>query len=198
MHAVTLHFSAKIANDIMIATLIGAGIGLAGSLIAANNSKKQAANAQKNLDEQQKRADLRYERLYNEDPTQTAAAQGALTAAREEAMNMVKSARGMDATTGGGGQAMAAAQRAAGKMIADTTSSIAASGQARKDALDSDYQQSLDALTDKYYALYNQRAANSAAAGSAALKAGTDLAGVDMQYALNSGRDLFKDTFNKA
>ena len=187
----------KITND-MIASLIGAGIGLAGSLIAANNSKKQAANAQKQLDDQGRRKQLWYERLYNENPTQTAAAQGALTAAREEAMNMVKSARGMDATTGGGGQAMAAAQRAAGKMIADTTSSIAASGQARKDAIDSQYQQGLDALTDKYYALYNQRAANNAAAGSSALKAGADLAGVDMQYALNSGRDLFKDVFNKA
>ena len=197
MHVVTLHFSAKIAND-MIATLIGAGIGLAGSLIAANNSKQQAANAQKNLDEQQRRADLRYEKLYNEDPTQTAAAQGALTAAREEALNMVRQARGMDATTGGGGQAMAAAQRAAGKMIADTTSSIAASGQARKDAIDSDYQARLDALSNKYYDLYNQRAANNAAAGSAALKAGTDLAGVDMQYSLNTGRDLFKDVFHKA
>ena len=182
----------------MIATLIGAGIGLASSLIAANNSKKQAEKAQENLDAQQRRADLRYERLYNEDPTQTAAAQGALTAAREEALNMVRQARGMDATTGGGGQAMAAAQRAAGKMIADTTSSIAASGQARKDAIDSDYQARLDALSNKYYDLYNQRAANNAAAGSAALKAGTDLAGVDMQYSLNTGRDLFKDVFNKA
>lgn len=182
----------------MIATLIGAGIGLAGSLIAANNSKKQAEKAQENLDAQQKRADLRYERLYNEDPTQTAAAQGALTAAREEALNMVRQARGMDATTGGGGQAMAAAQRAAGKMIADTTSSIAASGQARKDAIDSDYQARLDALSNKYYDLYNQRAANNAAAGSAALKSGTDLAGVDMRYSLNTGRDLFKDVFNKA
>ena len=104
MHVVTLHFSAKIANDIMIATLIGAGIGLASSLIAANNSKKQADNAQRQLDEQGRRKQLWYERLSNENPTQTAAAQGALTAAREEALNMVRQARGMDATTGGGGQ----------------------------------------------------------------------------------------------
>lgn len=182
----------------MIATLIGAGIGLAGSLIGAANSKKQADKAEAKLSEQQAAAKARYDRLYNEDPTQTAAAQGALTAAREEALRMVRQARGIDATAGGNSnQAMASAQQAAGRMMADTTSAIAASGQARKDAIDSEYQQRADALSQRYYDLYNQRAANSAAAGSAALKAGTDIIGADMQASLNDGKGLFAEVFKK-
>lgn len=181
----------------MIGTLIGAGIGLASSLIGSAQSRKQAKKAEGELNRQRALNEQRYQRLYNEDPTQTAAAQGALTAAREEALNMVKSARGMDATTGGNPQAMAAAQKAAGKMLADTTSAIAINGQNRKDAIDSDYQARVDNLSNTYYNLYNQRAANSAAAGAAGLQAGINLAGVDMQYALNSGRGLIEDRFRR-
>lgn len=171
---------------------------IASSVIGGIQAKKAAQKAQDELNKQGEQARLDYERRYNQDYTQTAGAQAALGRAREAAADMVRNARGVQAVMGGGNAAVKTAQDAGAKIISDTTASIASQAQGRQDAADSEYAARRDALSGRMYDLYNQRAANSAAAASAGMQAGMGMMGADYQSYLSTGRGAFDGLFNSA
>lgn len=120
-----------------------------------------------------------------------------MTRARELAREQMAVARGTSAVMGGTEAGVAAQQQAANKMLADTMSGIAQQGQARKDAVESQYIQTEAALSDAQRQVYNQQAANSTAAANAGMQAGMSLLGADMQAKLDSGKGLFESLWKK-
>lgn len=196
MHPISLAIIILITSS-MIGAIIGAGASVASSLIGGAQAKKAAANANKELADQRRKNEEWYNRRFNEDYTQSAEAQAAMTRARELAREQMAAARGASAVMGGTEAGVAAQQQAANKMLADTMSGIAQQGQARKDAVESQYLEREAALSQQQQNVYNQQAANSIAAANAGMQAGMSLLGADMQARLDSGKGLFESLWKK-
>ena len=181
----------------MIGAIIGAGASLASSLIGGAQAKRAAEKANNELATQRQRNEDWYRRRYNEDYTQSAEVQAAMTRARELAREQMQAARATAAVMGGTEAGVAAQQQAANDMLADTMSGIAQGAQARKDAVESQYMQTEAALSQQQQNVYNQQAANSAAAANAGMQAGMSLLGADAQSHLKYGKGLFSDLWKK-
>lgn len=181
----------------MIGAIIGAAGSVASSIIGGAQAKRAADNANKELADQRKKNEDWYRRRYNEDYTQSAEAQAAMTKARELAREQMASARGVAAVMGGTEAGIAAQQQAANKMLADTMSGIAQNATARKDAVESQYLQNEAALSQQQQGVYNQQAANSTAAANQGMAAGMSLLGADAQSHLEYGKGLFSDLWKK-
>lgn len=181
----------------MIGAIIGAAGGLASSIWGGVQASKAAEKANKELADQRQKNEDWYRRRYNEDYTQSAEAQAAMTKARELAQEQMKTARGVAAVMGGTEAGVAAQQQAANKMLADTMSGIAQNATARKDAVESQYLQTENALSQQQQNVYNQQAANSTAAANQGMAAGMSLLGADAQSHLEYGKGLFSDLWKK-
>ena len=181
----------------MIGAIIGAVGSVASSLIGGAQAKNAADNANKELENQRKRNEDWYNRRFNEDYTQSAEAQAAMTRARELAREQMAAARGASAVMGGTEAGVAAQQQAANKMLADTMSGIAQNAQARKDAVESQYLQTDAALSQQQQNVYNQQAANSTAAANQGMAAGMSLLGADAQSYMERGKGLFGEMWFK-
>lgn len=181
----------------MWGAIAGAALSAATQIGGAIAAKKQAKKAKAVLEEQKKQNEDWYNRRYNEDYTQTAEAQHAMTLAREEAQRQLAAARGRQAVMGGTDESVAATQEAVNKGLADTLSGIAAQGTARKDAIENTYLAKRDNIAQQYLNMYNQRAnAVSQAAGNAA-QGFTDFAMADLSSHLKTGKGIFGDRFKK-
>lgn len=119
-----------------IATAIGAGIGLASSLIGGTQASKAAKRAERRQRQQEAEEAAWYNRRYNEDYIDTAAGQRLITRANQMADKWRKEARGAKAVGGGTDAAEAVAKEQANKMVGDTIADIAANDTARKTAVD--------------------------------------------------------------
>lgn len=181
----------------MIGAIIGAAGSVASSLIGGAQAKRAAENANKELADQRKKNEDWYRRRYNEDYTQSAEAQAAMTRARELAREQMQAARGTAAVMGGTEAGIAAAQGAANDMLADTMSGIAQNATARKDAVESQYLQTENALSQQQQNVYNQQSANSTAAANAGMQAGMSLLGADAQSYMDRGKGLFGEMWFK-
>lgn len=181
----------------MIGAIIGAAGSVASSIIGGVQAKKAAEKANKELATQRQKNEDWYRRRYNEDYTQSAEAQAAMTKARELAQEQMKAARGAAAVMGGTEAGVAAQQQAANNMLADTMSGIAQNATARKDAVESQYLQNEAALSQQQQGVYSQQAANSAAAANQGMAAGMSLLGADAQSHLEYGKGLFSDLWKK-
>lgn len=181
----------------MIGAIAGGLLSLGSSIWGGIQANKAAKKAQNELNEQRKANEDWYQRRYNEDYTQSAEAQAAMTKAREMASEQMKAARGASAVMGGTEAGVAAQQQAANSMLADTMSNIAANATARKDAVESQYQAKDATLSQQQQAVYNQQAANSTAAANAGMQAGMGLIGADAQSMMKNGYGLFDALFKK-
>lgn len=181
----------------MIGAIIGAAGGLASSIWGGVQAKKAAEKANNELANQRQKNEDWYRRRYNEDYTQSAEAQAAMTRARELAREQMQAARGTAAVMGGTEAGIAAEQGAANDMLADTMSGIAQNATARKDAVESQYLQTDAALSQQQQNVYNQQAANSTAAANQGMQAGMSLLGADAQSHLEYGKGLFSDLWRK-
>lgn len=181
----------------MIGAIIGAAGGLASSIWGGVQASKAAKKANDELAAQRQKNEDWYRRRYNEDYTQSAEAQAAMTRARELAREQMAAARGASAVMGGTEAGIAAQQQAANKMLADTMSGIAQNATARKDAVESQYLQNEAALSQQQQGVYNQQAANSTAAANQGMAAGMSLLGADAQSHLEYGKGLFSDLWKK-
>lgn len=181
----------------MIGAIIGAAGGLASSIWGGIQAEKAAENANNELANQRQKNEDWYRRRYNEDYTQSAEAQAAMTRARELAREQMQAARGTAAVMGGTEAGIAAAQGAANDMLADTMSGIAQNATARKDAVESQYLQTDAALSQQQQNVYNQQAANYTAAANQGMAAGMSLLGADAQSYLEYGKGLFSDLWKK-
>ena len=122
-----------------ITAAIGAGLGLATSLIGASQASKAARKAEERQRQQEAKEDAWYNRRYNEDYIDTAAGQNLVRRAKEFAKNQWKKAAGAQAVAGGTDAATAMAKEAGTKMVGDTLANIAATDQQRKANVDSQH-----------------------------------------------------------
>lgn len=182
----------------MIGAIVGAASSLASGIAGGIKARKAARKANAVLDKQAKENEDWFNRRYNEDYTQSAEAQAALTKARELADEQYRKASGTAAVVGATDESVAQAKKAAGEVISDTASGIATNATARKDAVESQYLNTKNNISNQRLSIYNQQAANATQAANQGLQAGMSLVGADAQAYLDKGKGLFESMFKKA
>lgn len=125
----------------MIGALIGAGLGLASSIAGGIANRNARRKQEQMLAQQQRENQAWYDRRYNEDPTKRADTVRLLTQMQEQIKNRNRAAKGRQAVMGGTEDSTTAVKEANNKTLADTTSQIVAANEARKDAIERQYQQ---------------------------------------------------------
>ncbi len=152
--------------------LIGAAVGAAGSIFGGISASRAMKKMKRNVEAQRKKNQDWYDRRYNEDATQRADAQRILTMTEESIKNRNKQAAGAQAVMGGTDESTAAAKAANNEALASATSQIAASADARKDAIEQQYMQK----DDQYVQQLNQIEQGKAQAVSQAIQGVTSAA----------------------
>lgn len=152
--------------------LIGAAVGAAGSIFRGISASRAMKKMKRNVEAQRKKNQDWYDRRYNEDATQRADAQRILTMTEESIKNRNKQAAGAQAVMGGTDESVAAAKAANNEALASATSQIAASADARKDAIEQQYMQK----DDQYVQQLNQIEQGKAQAVSQAIQGVTSAA----------------------
>lgn len=129
--------------------IFGAALGAAGSIAGGLLASKAAKKVQKNIEAQKRQNQNWYDRRYNEDATQRADAQAALTAAQDEYKTRNRQSAGTQAVMGGTDESVAAEKAANANALASATSAIAVNADARKDKIEQQYQVNDAAYQDK-------------------------------------------------
>lgn len=124
----------------MIGAIIGGamkvGGAVAGGIMGAKSARKQA----RMIADEKSKNQAWFDRRYNEDSTQRAEAQAAITKMREVMKDRTAAAAGTAAVMGGTDESMAIEKEAQNKALAETMSNIAINGEARKDSIEAQYQ----------------------------------------------------------
>lgn len=157
---------------------IGAGLGAVGSIFGGISASKAMKRVKKNLQEQRRKNQDWYDRRYNEDATQRADAQAILTKTEESIRNRNKQAAAAQAVMGGTEESVAAAKAANNDALAQATTNIAVNGEARKDAIESQYLQTDANIQQQLNDLEQKKAANVAQAIQGVTQAGSNIAGI--------------------
>lgn len=182
----------------MIGALIGAGLGLASSIAGGIANRKARRKQEQMLAQQQRENQAWYDRRYNEDPTKRADTVRLLTQMQEQIKNRNRAAKGRQAVMGGTEDSTTAVKEANNKTLADTTSQIVAANEARKDAIEQQYQQNKRSIQGQQMQMEAEKSADTAnvvagVAGTAAniaatLDAGTG--GVKKAQNMNATQQL--------
>ena len=167
----------------MIGALIGAGLGLASSIAGGIANRKARRKQEQMLAQQQRENQAWYDRRYNEDPTKRADTVRLLTQMQEQIKNRNRAAKGRQAVMGGTEDSTTAVKEANNKALADTTSQIVAANEARKDAIEQQYQQNKRSIQGQQMQMEAEKSADTAnvvagVAGTAANIAATLDAGM--------------------
>ena len=157
---------------------IGAGLGIAGSIFGGISASKAMKRVKSNLQQQRQHNEDWYNRRYNEDATQRADAQAILAKTEESIMNRNKQAAGVQAVMGGTEESVAAAKAANNDALAQATTNIAVNGEARKDAIESQYMSTDANIQGQLNNLEMQKAQNVAQAIKGVTQAGSNIAGI--------------------
>lgn len=157
---------------------IGAGLGAVGSIFGGISASKAMKRVKNNLLEQRRKNQDWYDRRYNEDATQRTDAQAILTKTEESIRNRNKQAAGVQAVMGGTEESVAAAKAANNEALATATTNIAVNGEARKDAIESQYLQTDANIQQQLNDVERGKAANVAQATKGAIQAGANIAGL--------------------
>lgn len=123
----------------MLGAIIGGAVGAAGSIFGGISKNKAIKKQMEMVARMQRDNQDWYDRRYNEDATQRADAQRMITLTEESIKKRNKAAAGTAAVMGGTDESVAAEKEANSKALADTTSQIAAAGDARKDQIENQY-----------------------------------------------------------
>lgn len=146
----------------MIGALIGAGLGLASSIAGGIANRKARKKQEQMLAQQQRDNQAWYDRKYNEDPTKRADTVRLLTQMQEQIKNRNRAAKGRQAVMGGTEDSTTAVKEANNKTLADTTSQIVASNEARKDAIEQQYQQNKRSIQGQQMQMEAEKSADTA------------------------------------
>lgn len=146
----------------MIGTLIGAGLGLASSIAGGIANRKARKKQEQLLAQQQRDNQAWYDRKYNEDPTKRADTVRLLTQMQEQIKNRNRAAKGRQAVMGGTEDSTTAVKEANNKTLADTTSQIVAANEARKDAIEQQYQQNKRSIQGQQMQMEAEKSADTA------------------------------------
>ena len=172
----------------MIGALIGAGLGLASSIAGGIANRKARKKQEQMLAQQQRDNQAWYDRKYNEDPTKRADTVRLLTQMQEQIKNRNRAAKGRQAVMGGTEDSTTAVKEANNKTLADTTSQIVAANEARKDAIEQQYQQNKRSIQGQQMQMEAEKSADTA--NVAAGVAGT---AANIASTLDSGSGSSKD-----
>ena len=146
----------------MIGALIGAGLGLASSIAGGIANRKARKKQEQMLAQQQRDNQAWYDRKYNEDPTKRADTLRLLTQMQEQIKNRNRAANGRQAVMGGTEDSTTAVKEANNKTLADTTSQIVAANEARKDAIEQQYQQNKRSIQGQQMQMEAEKSADTA------------------------------------
>ena len=146
----------------MIGALIGAGLGLASSIAGGIANRKARKKQEQMLAQQQRDNQAWYDRRYNEDPTKRADTVRLLTQMQEQIKNRNRAAKGRQAVMGGTEDSTTAVKEANNKTLADTTSQIVAANEARKDAIEQQYQQNKRSIQGQQMQMEAEKSADTA------------------------------------
>lgn len=124
----------------MIGSIIGGALGAVGSIFGGITASKAMKKVKGNLEDQRAANENWYNRRYNEDATQRADAQRLWTQMEDSFKNRNRQAAATQAVMGGTEESVAASKAAANDAMANAISSINASADARKDAIERQYQ----------------------------------------------------------
>ena len=133
-------------------------MGAAGAIFGGLSASAAMRKMRKSIEAQRKKNQDWYDQRYNEDSTQRADAQRMLTMTEERIRQRNQQAAGAQAVTGGTDEALAASKEANNKALSDAASQIAAAGDARKDQIESAYQQKDDQYAQQLQNLQQQKA----------------------------------------
>lgn len=146
----------------MIGALIGAGLGLASSIVGGIANHKARKKQEQMIAQQQRENQAWYDRKYNEDPTKRADTVRLLTQMQEQIKNRNKAAKGRQAVMGGTEDSTTAVKEANNKTLADTTSQIVAANDARKDNIEQQYMNRKNQLQNQQMSIDAEKAADTA------------------------------------
>ncbi len=130
----------------MIGSLIGGALALGSSIYGGVKASQAMKKVKGNIEQQQRENQNWYDRRYNEDATQRADAQRILQLTQENIKKRNQAAAGSAAVMGGTEESVAATKAANAQAMADAAAQIAAGGEKRKDAIESQYQQNKNAI----------------------------------------------------
>lgn len=139
--------------------IIGAGMNAVGTIAGGIMQRNAMKKVQDSIKEQQQENQNWYDRRYNEDATQRADAQRLLTMTEKSIKDRNRQAASTAAVMGGTDESVAAAKAANNQALADAASQIAASADARKDAIEQQYLATKSDLAGQQNALEQQKAA---------------------------------------
>lgn len=130
----------------MIASLVGAGLSAVGSIYGGIKASEAMKRAKDNIERQKADNEAWYNRRYNEDATQRADAMRIIAKTEEAIRNRNKQAAATAAVMGASEESVAATKAANAQATADAMSQIAVNADARKDQIESTYQQRNEAF----------------------------------------------------
>lgn len=162
----------------LFGSIAGGALGAAGGIFGGVSASKAMKRVKKNLQEQRRKNQDWYDRRYNEDATQRADAQAALTRAKETLRDRNRQAAGTQAVMGGTEESVAAAKAANNEALATATTNIAVNGEARKDQIEQRYQQRDAQINDALNDLEVQKAQATAQAVQGVAQAAGGIASV--------------------
>ncbi len=146
----------------MIGSLIGAGLGLVSSIAGGIANRNARRKQEQMLAQQQRENQAWYDRRYNEDPTKRADTVRLLTQMQEQIKNRNRAAKGRQAVMGGTEDSTTAVKEANNKTLADTTSQIVAANEARKDAIEQQYQRNKRSIQGQQMQMEAEKSADTA------------------------------------
>ena len=157
---------------------IGAGLGAIGSIFGGITASKAMKEVKSNLNNQQLKDQNWFDRRYNEDATQRADAQAILARTEESIRNRNKQAAGVQAVMGGTEESVAAAKAANNEALASATTNIAVNGEARKDAIESQYLQTDADIQNQLNDLEQMKANNISLATKGVIESGAKISDI--------------------
>lgn len=175
----------------LIGAGIGAALGIAGGIFGGSAASKAMKKVRASIERQHKENQAWYDRAYNEDPTQRAAAQRILTQTQDLMRERNRQAAGVAAVMGGTEASLAATKAANAQAMADATSQIAVAGDARKDRIEQQYRNTEYNLDNQLNNFEMQKAKAIGQAVGGVANAGAGLAGADFgSYTTKGGQQI--------
>lgn len=159
----------------MIGAAIGAGLKVAGSIIGGAAQAQAARKQREIIDTQKKDNEAWYNRNYYEDSTQRSDAQRAMQMARDAMKSRYNQAQASGVVTGATDESIAAQKAATNQVVSSAASSIAATGDSRKDSIDQQYLNTKANLAQQEAETWKQQGAAIAQAAQGVGNAGSKM-----------------------
>ena len=159
----------------MIGAAIGAGLKVADSIIGGAAQARAARKQRAIIDKQKKDNEAWYNRNYYEDSTQRSDAQRAMQMARDAMKSRYNQAQASGVVTGATDESIAAQKAATNQVVSSAASSIAATGDSRKDSIDQQYLNTKANLAQQEAETWKQQGAAIAQAAQGVGNAGSKM-----------------------